>query len=52
MHREGKASMGRVSGSHQIYAAVNNHQEEHQSTVVELSGMLNHVNFHEKGALC
>jgi hypothetical protein len=36
--------MGRVSGSHQIYAAVNNRQEEHQSMVVESSGMLNHIN--------
>jgi hypothetical protein len=44
VHREGKAPMGRASGSHQIYAAVNNRQEEHQSTVVESSGMLNHVN--------
>jgi predicted aspartyl protease len=41
---EGKAPMGRASSSHQIYAAVNNRQEEHQSTVVESSGMLNHVN--------
>jgi hypothetical protein len=30
--------------SHQIYAAVNNRQSEHQSTVVESSGMLNHIN--------
>jgi hypothetical protein len=36
--------MGRVSSSHHIYAAVNNHQAEHQSTVVESLGMLNHVN--------
>jgi hypothetical protein len=36
--------MGRASGSHQIYAVVNNHQEEHQSTVVESSGTLNHIN--------
>jgi hypothetical protein len=43
MHREGKALMGRASSSHQIYATVNNHQEEHQSTMVESSGMLNHV---------
>jgi hypothetical protein len=43
-HREGKALMGRASGSHQIYAVVNNHQEEHQSTVVESSGTLNHIN--------
>jgi hypothetical protein len=44
VHREGKASMGRASSSHQIYAAVNNRQTEHQSTMVESSGMLNHVN--------
>jgi predicted aspartyl protease len=44
VHREGKAPMGRASSSHQIYATVNNHQEEHQSTMVESSGMLNHVN--------
>jgi hypothetical protein len=36
--------MGRASGSHQIYASVNNRQEEHQSTVVELLGTLNHIN--------
>jgi hypothetical protein len=44
VHREGKAPMGRASSSHQIYAAVNNHQAEHQSTVVESSGTLNHIN--------
>jgi hypothetical protein len=44
VHREGKALMGRASSSHQIYAAVNNHQAEHQSTVVESSGTLNHIN--------
>jgi hypothetical protein len=44
MHREGKTPMGRASSSHQIYAAVNNHQAEHQSTVVESSGTLNHIN--------
>jgi hypothetical protein len=42
--REGKAPMGRASSSHHIYAAVNNHQAEHQSTVVESSGTLNHIN--------
>jgi hypothetical protein len=36
--------MGRSSSSHQIYATVNNHQAEHQSTVVESSGTLNHIN--------
>jgi hypothetical protein len=36
--------MGRESSSHHIYAAVNNRQAEHQSTVVESSGMLNHIN--------
>ena len=36
--------MGRSSGSHQIYATVNNFQAEHQSTVVESSGTLNHNN--------
>jgi hypothetical protein len=45
VHREGKAPMGRASSSHKIYAAVNNHQAEHQSTVVESSGTLNHINF-------
>jgi hypothetical protein len=36
--------MGRASSSHRIYATVNSRQAEHQSTVVELSSMLNHVN--------
>jgi hypothetical protein len=36
--------MGRASRSHQIYAAVNNRQVEHQSTVVESSSTLNHIN--------
>jgi hypothetical protein len=36
--------MGRASGSHRIYEAVNNHQAEHQSTVVDSSGTLNHIN--------
>jgi hypothetical protein len=36
--------MRRASNNHQIYAAVNNRQDEHQSTVVESSGTLNHVN--------
>jgi hypothetical protein len=36
--------MGRASSNHQIYAAVNNRQVEHQSTVVESSGTLNHIN--------
>jgi hypothetical protein len=36
--------MGRESSSHHIHAAVNNHQAEHQSTVVESSGTLNHIN--------
>jgi hypothetical protein len=44
VHREGKAPMGRASSSHQIYTAVNNRQAEHQSTVVESSGTLNHIN--------
>jgi hypothetical protein len=44
VHREGKARMGRASSSHQIYIAVNNHQGEHQSMVVESSGTLNHIN--------
>jgi hypothetical protein len=44
MHREVKASMGRASSSHQIYAAANNCQDEHQSMVAESSGMLNHIN--------
>jgi hypothetical protein len=37
--------MGRASSSHQIYAVVNNRQAEHQSTVVESSGTLNHIKF-------
>jgi hypothetical protein len=44
VHKQGKALMGRASGSHQIYAMVNNRQTEHQSTVVESSSMLNHIN--------
>jgi hypothetical protein len=36
--------MGRASGSHPIYAMVNNRQAEHQSMVVESSGTLNHIN--------
>jgi hypothetical protein len=44
VHREGKAPMGRASSSHHIHAIVNNRQTEHQSTVVESSGMLNHIN--------
>jgi hypothetical protein len=44
VHREGKAPMGRASSSHQIYATINNRQVEHQSTSVELSSTLNHVN--------
>jgi hypothetical protein len=36
--------MGRASSSHQIYAAVNNCQAEHQSMVVESLGTLNHIN--------
>jgi hypothetical protein len=44
VHREGKVPMGRESSSHHIYAAVNNRQAEHQSTVVESSGTLNHIN--------
>jgi hypothetical protein len=43
MHKEGKTPMGRENSNHQIYATMNNHQEEHQSTVVESSGMINHV---------
>jgi hypothetical protein len=44
MHRGGKAPMGMSSGNHQIYAAVNNRQAKHQSTMVESSGTLNHIN--------
>jgi hypothetical protein len=44
MHREGKAPVGGSSSSHKIYAAVNNRQAEHQSTVVESTGTLNHIN--------
>jgi hypothetical protein len=44
VHREGKVPMGRESSSHQIYAAVNNRQAKHQSTMMESSGTLNHIN--------
>jgi hypothetical protein len=44
VHREGKSPMGRASSSHHIYTTVNNRQAEHQSTVVESSGTLNHIN--------
>jgi hypothetical protein len=44
VHREGKAPMGRARSNHQIYAAVNNCQAEHQSIIVESSGTLNHIN--------
>jgi hypothetical protein len=44
VHREGKASMGRASSRHHIHVAVNNLQAEHQSTMVESSGTLNHIN--------
>jgi hypothetical protein len=36
--------MGRASSSHHIHAAVNNRYAEHQSTMVESSGTLNHIN--------
>ena len=36
--------MRRESVSHQIYAAVNNHQAKHKSMVVESSYTLNHIN--------
>jgi hypothetical protein len=36
--------MGKESSNHHIYAAVDNCQAEHQSTVVESSGTLNHLN--------
>ena len=36
--------MGSSSSNHQIYAVVNNCQAEHQSTVVESSSTLNHIN--------
>jgi hypothetical protein len=32
--------MGDLGKAHQIHAAVNNHQEEHQSTVLETSGTI------------
>jgi hypothetical protein len=44
VHRGGKAPMGREIYNHHIYATVNNRQVEHQSTMVESSGMLNHIN--------
>jgi hypothetical protein len=36
--------MGKESSSHQIYATVNNCQDEHQSMMVESSSTLNHIN--------
>jgi hypothetical protein len=30
--------MGDLGKAHQIHVALNNHQEEHQSTVLEMSG--------------
>ena len=36
--------MGRASNSHRIYVEINNRQAEHQSMVVDSSGMLNHIN--------
>jgi hypothetical protein len=36
--------MGRASAIHQIYVAISNRQVEHQSTMVESSGTLNHIN--------
>ena len=43
VQREGKAPMRSGGSRHQISAAVNNHQVEHQSTVVESSGTVNNV---------
>ena len=43
MHNEGKAPRGKASSSHHIYAAVDNRQAEHQSTVVESSSTLNYI---------
>jgi hypothetical protein len=43
-HKEGRAPMGRSSSSHQIYTTVNNRQAKHQSTAVESSVTLNHIN--------
>jgi hypothetical protein len=44
VHREEKAPMGRGSSSHHFFAIVNNCEAEHQSTVVDSLGTLNHVN--------
>ena len=41
--REGKEPMGGAGSHHRIYAAVDNQQVEHQSPVVETSGMINKV---------
>ncbi len=35
--------MGRVVIHHQIYETIDNHQFEHQSTMVETSTLINHV---------
>jgi hypothetical protein len=36
--------MGRSGSNHQIYAVVDNRQAKHQSTIVESTGTLNHIN--------
>ena len=35
--------MGNSNNTHQIHVAIHNHQEEHQSTIVESTGKLNNV---------
>ena len=39
-HNQRDYSMGDLGKAHQIHAAVNNCQEEHQSTVLEMSGIV------------
>jgi len=37
--------VGDLGKAHRIHASVNNHQEEHQSTVLETTGKINNQNF-------
>jgi hypothetical protein len=35
--------MGTTIGQHQIHAAINHHQDEHQATMVEFVGMIKNI---------
>ena len=41
--REGEAKMGQGPGQHQIHAVVENHQAEHQATVIETTARINNL---------